>query len=108
MNDRSRKIADSLSEIKKSLHGTYISDAPPARPSKSHLTNLESQVSNVVDQHEDVLNHLTRQVNCYKESLTALRDRCEVLVNQNQVSAPSQSYYHTLHCSFAKLYANIV
>ena len=89
MNERSRKIADSLSEIRQTLNSTLISQPAPhtkhSKPqSKPQLNNLEANVSTVVDQHEDILNHLTRQVNCYKESLAALRDRCEVLVNQNQ------------------------
>lgn len=84
MNDRSRKIADSLSQIRQTLNSTLITNPPEQTTKTTKATNLESTVSTVVDQHEDILNHLTRQVNCYKESLGALRDRCEVLVNQNQ------------------------
>ena len=87
MNERSRKIADSLSEIRQTLNSTLVTEPKPhSRQSKptAQLTSLEANVSTVVDQHEDVLNHLTRQVNCYKESLGALRERCEVLVHQNQ------------------------
>ena len=91
MHERSRRIADSLSEIRQTLNFTRSSEQPdtanrtqPGPTPASNLQSLESRVSSVVDQHEDVLSHFKRQVNCYKESLSALRDRCEVLVNQNQ------------------------
>eukprot|EP00116_Pleurobrachia_bachei_P002926 sb/3463188/ len=88
MEKRSRKIADSLADIRQSLNSTLLSDKPgrvPApQPGTPNIATLENEVSSVVDQHEELVNHLQRQVTCYKESLAALRDRCEVLVGQNQ------------------------
>ena len=86
--DKNIDIAGALHSIRKSLdpsnQTSFKFELIETNNFTTDLNDLESNVNTVIDYHEDVLGHMRRQVNCYRESLAALRKRCDILVTQNQ------------------------
>ena len=86
--DKNIDIAGALHSIRKSLdpsnQTSFKFEPIETNNFTTDLNVLESNIKTVIDYHEDVLGHMRRQVNCYRESLAALRKRCDILVTQNQ------------------------